>query len=432
LNSGVPWGRSNAARIAADFGNVFSADPNRRVKPQATLLTFFQRIEEVWDYSITFLVVIQAVWITFLLIEHSRRTRLEAETQKTAAALRETESRNRAMLDAFPDMMFLQDEQGTYLDWHANDRRYLYAPPEKFLGKTMKEILPPDICELFTPVLEQVLSTGKPARVEYSLKIDGEPRFFETRIVLCPDRKLLSVARDITDMKRTEIELQQLSSQLVSLQDDERRRISRELHDTTAQHLFAITINIENLKRMDAGITRAGIELLNECRDLCERSLQEVRTLSYLSHPPELERTGLISALRWYVEGFRKRTGIAVDFQVATGMARLPNEMEVDIFRVVQEGLFNVFRHSGSHSASIFLKGDEGHLVLQIKDSGHGLQGGSSRDRKEPQAGVGLSSMRERLRRWGGNLKIESSRDGAMLVAEVPLPSPVRAAAAGS
>jgi signal transduction histidine kinase len=279
-------------------------------------------------------------------------------------------------------------------------------------------------------VFEEVLSTGKPARVEYSLKIDGETRFFESRIVLCPDRKLFSIARDITELKRAEIELQQLSSQLVSLQDDERRRISRELHDTTAQHLFAITINIENLKRMGAGISRAGVELLNECRDLCERSLQEVRTLSYLNHPPELERSGLISALRWYVEGFRKRTGINVDLQVAKGLIRLPNEMEVDIFRVVQEGLFNVFRHSGSQSASILLQGDSDHVVLQIKDCGRGMHDGAARHRKEPPAGVGMSSIRERLRRWGGHLKIESSGDGASLVADLPLPSEGKAAAA--
>ena len=384
----------------------------------------------MWNNGIAFLVVVQAIWITFLLIEHVRRTRLEAERQKTALALKESESRNRAMLDALPDMMFLQDEHGTYLDWHANDRRNLYTSPEQFLGKTMKEVMPPEISQLFTPVFDQVLSTGKPARVEYSLKIEGETRFFECRIVLCPDRKLFSIARDITELKRAEIELQQLSSQLVNLLDDERRRISRELHDTTAQHLFAITINIENLKRMDAGISRAGIELLNECRELCERSLQEVRTLSYLSHPPELERTGLISALRWYVEGFRKRTGIAVDLQVAKGMTRLPNEMEIDIFRVVQEGLFNVFRHSGSQSASILLQGDNGHVVLQIKDNGHGMHDDVAHPERQPQAGVGISSIRERLRRWGGQLKIESSSDGALLVADVPVPTQEKAAAA--
>ena len=377
------------------------------------------------------LVVIQAIWITLLLIEHVRRTRLETERQKTAAALKESEARNRAMLDALPDIMFLLDERGTYLDWHANDRRSLYVPPEQFLGRTMSDVMPPHISRLFAPVFEEVLSTGNPARVEYSLKIEGETRFYESRIVPCPDRKLFSVARDITELKRAEIELQQLSSQLVRLQDDERRRISRELHDTTAQHLFAITINIENLKRMDRGISRAGVDLLNECRDLCERSLQEVRTMSFLSHPPELERTGLISALRWYIEGFRKRTGISVDLQVSKGLKGLPNELEVDLFRVVQEGLFNVFRHSGSRNAVISFHADDDHVLLQIKDSGHGIPEATTRSHRELPAGVGISSIRERLRRWGGHLTIESSDNGAVLVADVPIHEQEKAVAVG-
>ena len=377
------------------------------------------------------LVVIQAIWITLLLIEHVRRTRLETERQKTAAALKESEARNRAMLDALPDILFLLDERGTYLDWHANDRRGLYVPPEQFLGRTMSDVMPPHISRLFAPVFEEVLSTGNPARVEYSLKIEGETRFYESRIVPCPDRKLFSVARDITELKRAEIELQQLSSQLVRLQDDERRRISRELHDTTAQHLFAITINIENVKRMDRGISRAGVDLLNECRDLCERSLQEVRTMSFLSHPPELERTGLISALRWYIEGFRKRTGISVDLQVSRGLKGLPNELEVDLFRVVQEGLFNVFRHSGSRNAVISFQADEDHVLLQIKDSGHGIPEATSRSHRELPAGVGISSIRERLRRWGGHLTIESSDNGAVLVADVPIHEQEKAVAVG-
>ncbi|HET9220176.1 MAG TPA: PAS domain-containing protein, partial [Terriglobia bacterium] len=185
----------------------------------------------MWNYTMALLVVVQAIWITFLIIEHIRRTRLETERQKTAVALKESEARNRAMLDAFPDIMFLLDERGTYLDWHANDRRNLYVPPEQFLGRTVNEVMPPDISRLFTPVFGEVLSSGKPARVEYSLKIDGETRFYESRIAPCPDRKLFSVSRDITELKRAEVELQQLSSQLVRLQDDERRRISRELHD---------------------------------------------------------------------------------------------------------------------------------------------------------------------------------------------------------
>ncbi|HET9219697.1 MAG TPA: ATP-binding protein, partial [Terriglobia bacterium] len=188
---------------------------------------------------------------------------------------------------------------------------------------------------------------------------------------------------------------------------------------------------IENLKRMDRGISRAGVDLLNECRDLCERSLQEVRTMSFLSHPTELEGTGLVSALRWYVEGFRKRTGISVDLQLSKGIAGLPNELEVDLFRVVQEGLFNIFRHSGSRNAVISFQADDDHVLLRIKDGGHGIPEAKSRSHKELPAGTGISSIRGRLRRWGGHVTIESSDNGAVLVADVPIHEQEKAVAVG-
>lgn len=382
----------------------------------------------MWDIGITFLIAVQAAWIAFLLFEHSRRAKLEAEREKTAEALRESESRNRAILDALPDMMFLMDERGTYLDWHANDPRNLYVPPEKFLGRTMQEIMPGKVSKDCSAAFEQVLATGIPARVEYSLQIQGETRFFETRIVLRKDRKLFSIARDITELKHAELELQQLSSQLINLQDDERRRIARELHDTTAQHLFAITINLENLKRMDGGISRAGRELLKDCRELCERSLQEVRTLSFLKHPPEIEETGLVSALRWYVEGFHKRTNIAIDFEVAPGLPpAIPREMQVDLFRVVQEGLFNLFRNSRCQRATMVLESHDGNVSLQIKDSGPCVRERSHPDEDLP-ADAGISRIRERLHRWGGHLKIESHAEGTSFAAELPLHAQLHAA----
>jgi two-component system, NarL family, sensor kinase len=285
----------------------------------------------------------------------------------------------------------------------------------------MQEIMPPDVAKPCGEAFEQVLSTGMPARVEYSLPKNGEPRFYETRIVRCRDRKLLSIARDISELKRAEIELQQLSRQLMTLQDDERRRIARELHDTTAQHLFAITINIENLKRLGTGISRQGVELLNECRNLCESSLKEVRTLSYLRHPPQLEDTSLVSALRWYVDGFRRRTGIAVDFQPDPELQKLPTEMEVDIFRVVQEGLFKVFRNSGGRSATIILESNEGHVFLEIKHSGHWAKDQVTVPNTDPESEVEVNSIRDRLQRWGGYLQIKSNNDGALLVAEIPI-----------
>ena len=374
----------------------------------------------MWDFSTTFLVVVQAAWIAFLLFEHRRRTRLEAEREKTAEALKESESRNRAILDALPDVMFLMDERGTYLDWHANDPRNLYLPPDKFLGRTMQEIMPAEVAKQCTPVFEQVVATGTPARVEYSLELQGETRFFENRIVLRKDRKLFSIARDITELKHAELELQQLSSQLISLQDDERRRIARELHDTTAQHLFAITINLENLKKMGGGISQAGVQLLNDCRELCERSLQEVRTLSYLKHPPELEETGLVSALRWYIDGFRKRSGITVDLEVSSQLMGIPREMQVDLFRVVQEALFNLFRHSRCQRATMVLECHGEHVSLHINESGPRVRERLHAEQNVP-ADAGISRIRERLRRWGGDLKVDSNAEYASFAAQLPL-----------
>jgi two-component system, NarL family, sensor kinase len=383
----------------------------------------------VWYIGVAILILAQAAFIGFLLLEHRTRTKVEAERVRTAEALRESESRNRAILEALPDLMFVLDERGTYLDWYANDHRGLYVPPEQFLGKTVEDVLPPEVSQKCMSAIAQALSSGQPARMEYSLQIGKDTFFFETRLVLFKDRTVLCIARDITELKRAEIELRHLSSQLLNLQDDERRRIARELHDTTAQHLFAITINLENLRRMDYGISPAGVELLSECRELCESSLQEVRTLAYLRHPTELEHTGLVSALRWFVEGFRKRTGVVAELQAPTELAPLPLEMENDLFRVVQEALFNVFKHSGSPSATVVLTGDEEHVLLQIKDHGHGMTYGTTRIPIDPPIGAGMSIIRERLRRWGGHLTIESNEEGVSLSVQVPIKTDNRSTA---
>jgi two-component system, NarL family, sensor kinase len=380
-------------------------------------------LEYRWQIGIVFLSVIQAILIGILLLERSRHAKLRAEQEQSASALRESEAKCRAILCAQPDMMFLLDEHGVYLDWYAKDQSSLYTSPEQFLGKSIREILPPDLAELFAGLFERVLSTGAPQTTEYTMEIEGNKMFFETRIVRCGDRKLLSIVRDLTDRKRFETEVRELSSRLLTLQDDERRRIARELHDITAQNLFAITINLENLKRQSIPFTPSGLEIFNECRDLCERSLQEVRTLSYLLHPPGLERVGLIPTLQWYVDGFARRSGISVKLEAARDMARLPMEIESDLFRVVQEGLSNVARHSGSQNATVTVENRTDHVVLQIRDSGSGLRHSRLPPEEWPRSGVGIASMRERLRRLGGQMRVESSNDGVSLVAQVPIPS---------
>jgi two-component system, NarL family, sensor kinase len=205
----------------------------------------------------------------------------------------------------------------------------------------------------------------------------------------------------------------------LSLQDDERRRIARELHDGAAQNLFAISVNLENLQHPKVGLTSSGVELVKECQELCEESLREVRTLSYVIHPPTLDRVGLIPTLQWYIDGFVRRSGVTVQLHADEGVGRLPLEVETDLFRIVQEGLSNVLRHSGSNVASVLIERRGDQVVLQIKDNGRGMAGGANSDATE--FGIGIPSMRERLRRLRGHLEVKSAADGVALVARVPV-----------
>jgi signal transduction histidine kinase len=214
--------------------------------------------------------------------------------------------------------------------------------------------------------------------------------------------------------------LQKLSARLLSIQDEKRRRIARELHDVTGQNLAAIGLNLAALEQ-SGGLDSGARHILSECQKLCEESQKEIRTLSYLLHPPMLDQFGLVGALDWYVEGFTKRTGIRVFLDVGKDIGRLQSEMETDLFRVIQEGLTNITRHSGSKTAVIRLKKHEGRLVLQIEDSGRGLPVKAGSDEQGAGFGVGIPGMRERLRQYGGSLEFRSSGRGAVLIAIVPL-----------
>src|SRR5262249_18097692 len=140
----------------------------------------------------------ESILIGFLLTERSKRRKVQEERDRAHNALRASEEKSRAILTAFPDLMFLMDENGTYLDWYAADVGDLYVPPEQFLGKKMREIMPPELAETLDEHFHRVLESGEPSTVEYSLRINDRMRFFETRIVRCGESKLLSVVRDVT------------------------------------------------------------------------------------------------------------------------------------------------------------------------------------------------------------------------------------------
>ena len=236
-----------------------------------------------------------------------------------------------------------------------------------------------------------------------------------------------SISRDISTLKRTELalreseqELQRLAVNLLNLQDTERRHLARELHDGTAQNLFAISMNLSRLQRSTVASSEV-VTLLDESSQLCDQALQEIRTLSFLLHPPMLDLAGLVSALKWYVEGFSRRSGIQIDMNSIADVGRLPSDVETALFRVVQEGLANIGRHSGSTTAIIKLERQDDHIILQITDHGRGMSKLALSDAEGTVSlGVGIPGMRQRLRQFGGTLEIESNERGTVVTAKVP------------
>jgi signal transduction histidine kinase len=210
----------------------------------------------------------------------------------------------------------------------------------------------------------------------------------------------------------------------MQLQDDERRSIARELHDTTAQNLLAVTLNVTRLRERLRTASPPVDRILTETLDLAEQSLQEVRTLSYLLHPPLLDVVGLGSALRWLGEGFSERSGIKVDTVVGEGVEALSRDAATTLFRVAQECLANVHRHSGSSWARIAVQLADDVVRLDVSDGGCGFQARSaigSGGTPQGAVGVGVSGMRVRLEQLQGSLEIDAGSAGTRVTATVPL-----------
>jgi signal transduction histidine kinase len=235
---------------------------------------------------------------------------------------------------------------------------------------------------------------------------------------------------EVAERRHAEESLRDLSGRLLHLQDEERRRIARELHDSTTQLLAASAISIDQAHHLvdERGDSRlAG--LLRDSMASLERVRQEIRTVSYLLHPPILDELGLEYVLRWYAEGFRQRSGIAVELDVRPQLGRLPDDVEMAFFRITQEALTNVRRHSGSHVVRIALTRDDESATLTISDLGRGIPPGvlDGTGSTIANLGVGIAGMRERVRQLGGKLQIEGTSKGTIICAVLPV-SPLPAA----
>jgi len=262
--------------------------------------------------------------------------------------------------------------------------------------------------------LLQAAKTGSSEGEMHLVRVEGIPIAAKFSFsLLSRDKSATGVLiTDLTGQKQQT----EFASRLQQMQDDERRRIARELHDSVGQLLAAIGMNIAIVQSQAHLLDAMGARAVSENATLVEEVSREIRTISHLLHPPLLDVAGLASALRWYVDGFSERSKIKVDLEIPSDFPRLSDDLEIAIFRIVQECLTNIHRHSGSPTAAIQVRREDGRLTIQVRDDGKGIPAEKQRELKASgRGGVGFGGMRERLRQLGGTLEIQSDGSGTVV-----------------
>jgi signal transduction histidine kinase len=217
-------------------------------------------------------------------------------------------------------------------------------------------------------------------------------------------------------------QLRELSNRLLQTQDDERRHIARDLHDSAGQIIAALGMNLASMTQHVRKNPMLG-KALDDSQTLVQQLNKEIRTTSYLLHPPLLDENGLPEAIRWYLHGLMERSGLSVDFNIADDFGRLSSEMELALFRIVQECLTNIHRHSESKTATIRLSRTVDSVALEIQDQGKGIPAEKLDGIHAQRSGVGITGMRERIRHFNGAMQIHSDSKGTKILVTLPLPT---------
>ena len=330
----------------------------------------------------------------------------------------------RLLVDQITDYaIFLLTPTGEVATWNPGAERFKGYKAHEIIGKHFRKFYPEQDQLSRKPEYELEIA-AKAGRFEdegWRIKKDGS-RFWANVIITAirdPQNRLVGfgkITKDLTERKQAEEQLRDLSSRVLKAQEDERSRLGRELHDSVGQYLVAVKMDLDRLetqKHSDELKTRAQIR---GCSASLEHAIQEVRTMSYLLYPPMLEETGLPMAIRWHLDGFSKRSGIESTYEISAAITRFPHDVELALFRVFQESLTNVHRHSQSTTVHIRLIMDDGRVVLEVSDKGKGIPPAS-----QASEGVGIRGMRERIRHLSGKFEITSTGNGTTVKATVPI-----------
>lgn len=338
---------------------------------------------------------------------------LEQKTEQLASQAR--------LLDLVNDAILVRGANGAIAYWNEGAERLYGWTRQEALGKFTQELIHTE----FPIAIEEIMRQDRWEGELRQRRRDGSQITVASRWTTLRDStgnpvRWLEVNTDITVRKQVEDAARRLSGRILTLQDDERRRIARGLHDSLGQYLTALKMNLDLLSRSGANAR----EIASECALIVEKCLSETRTISHLLHPPLLDEAGFASAARWYVDGFAQRSGIQVNLDIASAVGRLHKDVELALFRAVQEALTNVHRHAASTAVDIRLTAGGKQVRLEIKDNGRGIPPQQLKHLREDfaQAGVGIAGMRERIRELGGWLEILSGENGTKVIVRVPLP----------
>jgi PAS domain S-box-containing protein len=346
--------------------------------------------------------------------------------------------------------IFLLGTDGRVETWNQGAERIKGYKAHEIIGKHFSVFYPREAAESRWPERELEIATKEGRFTDEGLRVRKDGSTFWANVVITALRDdtgvlrgFSKVTRDLTERRVLEergrqlnkelrarvaqltesqrqvelrtLELQRLSNELMRIQDEERRRIAHVLHDELGQHITALKIELD----LQTQARQKDEKSLARCLELAEESLSKVRNLSYLLHPPLLDESGLLPAVHWYIEGLQKRSEMRVSFDYQPAVfSRLPREIETTIFRIIQEALTNVYRHSGSNEARIDLQQDLESVTVRVRDFGKGI-GDFGKGRAT--LGVGISGMRERVKQLDGDLRVLKTEPGTLVEATLPL-----------
>jgi len=448
------WKRHIGGGTPRDFGpcgTVLDHNKTLLFKHVERVYTYFEPVKPLVEEALLapFHVRGQAVG-TVWAVAHDESRKFDSEDKRQLESLArfasaayqtadffDSKSRLAAIVESSDDAIVSKNLNGIILSWNSGAERIFGYSAAEAVGQPITLIIPRELQQEEREILERLRNGERLDHFE-TVRFRKDGRRVNVSLTISPVRDsqgrivgASKIARDISERSRFEEALKEseFSARLLKVQDEDRRSIARELHDGVGQLLAAISMNIGVVAEEKNKLSPDAARRVEENRVLLHQASTDIRTVSYLLHPPLLDEMGLRSALQWYIEGFSERSKIATRLEVPADLVRLPRDYELVIFRVAQECLTNIHRHAKSSSAIVRLSNADGKLTMQIKDNGEGIDPEiQTRIASGKTSGVGLRGMRERLAAIGGALRIESNGNGTSVFVSLPLEKAAEAA----